>query len=239
MLSWLYPDTCELCGEWSDTTLCPTCREGLVRVPRPLCLHCGTPTWGKAHEAQCCEACESLPAGGFDFARSALLRDENNMSLIYALKYRRANHLARALAPLLAEQWKQTPELRAHDDWVLVPVPVERGRLFRRGYNQAEELALALRRILGFRVWQPLHRLPTAYASQTRLSARARMLNARKAYTLKRSVERRPDSVSPHLLLIDDVYTTGATVSACAAVLRRLNGVSCIGVLTLLRAVRG
>lgn len=239
MLSWLYPDTCELCGELSDTTLCPSCREGLVRVPRPLCLRCGSPTWGQAHEAQRCAACESLPVSGFDFARSALLRDERNMSLIYALKYHRANHLARALAPLLAEQWELTPELRAHDDWVLVPVPVERGRLFRRGYNQAEELALALRRILGGRIWQPLRRLPTAYASQTRLSARARIVNARKAYTLKSSVERRPDSPSPHLLLIDDVYTTGATVSACAAVLRRLNGVSRIGVLTLLRAVRG
>lgn len=240
MLSWLYPNTCELCGELSDTTLCPACRASLDRVPRPICLHCGAPTRGLAATPLSCSACESLPSSGFDFARSALVRSEPDMALIYALKYHRANHLARALAPLLDELWETTPELRAHDDWVLVPVPAARKRLFTRGYNQAEELARELGRLRGLSVWQPLRRMPIGYTSQTRLSARARMANARRAYALRSGrAAGYGRSRSPHILLVDDVYTTGATVSACAACLRQLSGVERIGVLTLLRSVRG
>lgn len=160
------------------------------------------------------------------------------MELIYALKYHRANHLAGALAPLLAEQWEITPELRAHRDWILVPVPVERGRLFTRGYNQAEELARALGRLRALPVRQLLLRRATGHSSQTRLSARARMANARRAYGLLPRREKQGVAGAANILLIDDVYTTGATVSACAACLRRLADVRRIGVLTLLRSVR-
>ncbi len=234
MLRWLYPPTCELCGEACEHTLCEACLAALVRVPRPICLRCGSPTRGLAQEARCCDACRALPVSGFDFARSALMRDETTIELVYALKYRRAGHLARSLAPLLAELWETTPELRAGGDWGIVPVPIGAQRLFARGYNQAEELARALGRLMRLRVWQPLRRLPTVHASQTRLSARARMANARQAYAL------RCHGASPaaNLLLVDDVYTTGATASACAMQLRKLSGVQQVGVLTLLRAER-
>lgn len=232
MLRWLYPPTCELCGEPCEHTLCEACLAALVRVPRPICLRCGCPTHGVAQEAHCCAACRGLPVSGFDFARAALVREETTMELVHALKYRRAAHLACSLAPLLAELWETTPELRAVADWVLVPVPIEQKRLFARGYNQAEELARALGRLMGLRVWQPLRRLPTAHESQTRLSARARMANARQAYTLRRHGE----SPAANLLLVDDVYTTGATAVSCAMQLRKLGGVQRVGVLTLLRA---
>ncbi len=231
MLDWLYPNTCEFCGELSGATICPACLAGMERVPRPICLHCGAPTYGLAEHGDSCRACRPFPRD-YDFARAALLRTPQSMDLVHAFKYARASHLCVALAPLLADVWEQTPELRANGDWVLVPVPVERGRLMRRGYNQAEELARALGKLRGLRLMQLLQRVGTEYASQTRLSARERQLNARQAYCLIPGITEAP----PHLLLVDDVYTTGATARACAAALRRLSGVRKIGVLTLLRA---
>lgn len=231
MLDWLYPNTCEFCGELSDSTICPACLAGLERVPRPICLYCGAPTYGLAEHGDSCRACRPFPRD-YDVARAALLRTPQAMDLVHSFKYARASHLCVALAPLLADVWEQTPELREHGDWVLVPVPVERGRLMRRGYNQAEELARALGKLRRRPVLPLLQRVGTEYASQTRLSARERQHNARQAYRLISGITEAP----PHLLLVDDVYTTGATARACAAALRRLSGVQKIGVLTLLRA---
>ncbi|MBQ3241292.1 MAG: ComF family protein [Akkermansia sp.] len=231
MLDWLYPNTCELCGELSGATICPACLAGLERVPRPICLYCGAPTYGLETGTDRCRCCRVFPRV-YDFARAALMRTPVTTELVHAFKYARASHLCVALAPLLANVWEQTPELREHGDWVLVPVPVERGRLMRRGYNQAEELARALGKLRGLRMLQLLQRVGTEYTSQTRLSARERQLNARQAYRLIPGITEAP----PHLLLVDDVYTTGATARACAAALRRLSGVQKIGVLTLLRA---
>lgn len=231
MLDWLYPNTCEFCGEQSDSTICPACLAGLERVPRPICLYCGAPTYGLAEHGDSCRACSPFPRD-YDVARAALLRTPQAMDLVHSFKYARASHLCVALAPLLADVWEQTPELREHGDWVLVPVPVERGRLMRRGYNQAEELARALGKLRRCPVLPLLQRVGTEYASQTRLSARERQFNARQAYRLIPGITEAP----PHLLLVDDVYTTGATARACAAALRRLSGVQKIGILTLLRA---
>lgn len=231
MLDWLYPNTCEFCGELSGATICPACLAGLERVPRPICLYCGAPTYGLESGTDRCRSCRTFPRV-YDFARAALMRTPVTTELVHAFKYARASHLCVALAPLLADVWEQTPELRAHRDWVLVPVPVERGRLMRRGYNQAEELARALGKLRRRPVLPLLQRVGTEYASQTRLSARERQLNARQAYRLIPGITEAP----PHLLLVDDVYTTGATARACAAALRRLSGVRKIGVLTLLRA---
>lgn len=231
MLDWLYPNTCEFCGELSAATICPACLGIPERVPGPICLYCGAPTHGLAESADRCSACKTFPRE-YDFARAALIRTPENRELVHKFKYNRANHLCVALAPLLADLWDRNPLLQEHSDWVLVPVPVERKRLLRRGYNQAEELARALAKLKGLCVQQLLQRVETHSASQTRLSARERQQNARRAYHLLPG--RKPESA--HLLLVDDVYTTGATARACAALLKKLPGVRKIGVLTLMRA---
>lgn len=235
MLDWLYPNTCEFCGELSDSTICPDCLGAMERVPRPICLYCGAPTYGLAESGDRCRACRSFPRD-YDFARAALLRTPRAMDLVHAFKYGRAGHLCRALAPLLADLWEHTPQLSSCRDWGLVPVPILRPRLFGRGYNQAEELAASLARLRGLRMLQPLFRVDTGQISQTRLSAQERQRNARRAYQLTPRWREGKEAPPPNLLLIDDVYTTGATARACAARLRTLPGVKQIGVLTLVRA---
>lgn len=234
LLHWIYPHLCELCHEPCEQELCPECRDRLLRVPLPICLYCGSPVAGDQQDPYHCSHCRAMPRS-FDFARSALARSEAAMQLVYALKYHRANYLAKALGGLLNDLWEETPALQAQQDWCLVPVPSGAGHLFKRGYNQAEELARALGKIRGLRVHSPLLRHATGVDSQTRLSAAERRRNARAAYTL-----RKPDAKlsAPHIVLVDDVYTTGSTVRVCARLLKQLPGVKTVGVLTLLRAMR-
>ncbi len=234
MLHWLYPGICELCGEASELSLCPACLEKLPRVPRPICLYCGAPLRESPQEPFSCPECKSKPRC-FDFARSALLGNEQTLPLVRKLKYRRAIDLAPALAPLLTELWEQTPALRAHEDWVLVPVPVPLARLFARGYNQAEELARALGKLRGLAVIKALCRRGSGQQSQTQLSAQRRQQNAFAAYHAARPWDGGRKVLPPHVLLVDDVFTTGSTARACARVLKALPGVEQVGVLTLLR----
>ncbi len=166
MLSWLYPDVCECCGERAENSLCPACQALLPRLPRPICLYCGAPVAAAQADAMRCPECSSKPRS-FDFARAALMRTPETMQLVHGLKYHRANYLAPALAPLLVELWEQHPPLREQKDWGLVPVPVTKGRLFARGYNQAEELALALGKLRRLSLFPALQRLGSPAGSQT------------------------------------------------------------------------
>lgn len=235
MLRWIFPTTCTLCGEPTEkTTLCDDCLASLPRVPTPICLSCGSPTDGTAERPDRCPAC-ARHHRKLAFARSALAYSPEALQLVHNLKYHRGNHLAPALAPLLEELWAQTPQLRQHRDWVLVPVPIRYERLWQRGYNQAEELAQGLAKQHGLPLVQALERRKTDVASQTRLSAALRERNARRAYHPLPAYAKGKRLLPPHLLLIDDVYTTGATLRACAAALKSCRPDAVVGALTLLR----
>jgi predicted amidophosphoribosyltransferase len=137
----------------------------------------------------------------------------------------------------MLEVWQTTAELRGAESPVLVPVPITRTHLLRRGYNQAEELAKALAKQLSIPVAQPLLRLTTGADSQTKLSSAQRLRNAMAAYALAPDYASGKRPLPAHLVLVDDVFTTGATARACAKALKEAPGVKSVAVLTALRAV--
>ena len=238
MLRWIYPVTCSVCGEAAPQSLCESCMDALPRVPRPLCLYCGAATYGTASEPDCCDACKG---GGreFSWARSALVLEGETRRLVHDLKYHHASYLAAPLARILHRLWEDTPQLNRGGEWGLVPVPVDAHRRHERGYNQAELLARELALLCGSRVVQPLTRMQSEEEkrSMTRMSARARRQQANKVYALSNTWEEKNASLPSRLVIVDDVYTTGATSRACARILKTLPGVQEVGVLTLARAM--
>lgn len=235
MLRWLYPNYCEQCGELSERSICDVCRAKLPRLPRPICLFCGAPLSATPESTESCPVCHGKPRP-FTIARSALQRTPETLELIHKLKYRHAAYLATGLAPLLEELWHSTPEMADFRHAALVPVPITYHHLSERGYNQAEELARGLSKLLRLPLHHALQRIPTEFDSQTRLSAAQRHRNACRAFCAAKAYENGSRTLPSHVVLVDDVYTTGSTARACCRALRRLPGVKSVAVLTVVRA---
>ena len=166
----------------------------------------------------------------FDRARSlgayaGALRDA-----VCALKFSRRTMVARTLGGWLARYGPGLLGTRQYD--CMLPVPLHVDRLRQRGFNQAVLLARQVSRALGIeldrRSLQRIHPTPP----QARLAARFRAGNVRKAFVVST-----PRIAGQRVLLIDDVYTSGATADACAATLKRA-GATVVDVLTVARAVR-
>ena len=235
MLDWIFPRLCELCREPCPRELCDACAKKLPRVPLPICLYCGAPVAGEQEDPYRCAVCAPR-IRSFDFARSALAYSDAARRILHSFKYGHANYLSVALGEILNELWESTPALMAHEDWALVPVPIESGHLYARGYNQAEELARELKRLRGLRLISPLIRKRTLVKSQTCLCRSARWRNAMRAYAMNPAWAESNTPLPRHIVIVDDIYTTGATARSCARALRTLPGVEQIGIITLMRA---
>lgn len=220
LLDLLLPVRCAACAV-GEALLCPACRAALRRVVAPLCARCGAPTaWPVARCAEC-----TGRRLAFRTARAAITYEGPARQLVAAWKERGLRRLDRLLAELVAEIVER-PDVDA-----LAFVPGDRDRTLWRGTNTAEALARALGERWGLPVVAPLARTRRA-ARQRGLSRVARRSNVRGAFRAKGVL------VPRRLVLVDDVYTTGATVGAAATELRRA-GARSIDVVTLARAVRG
>jgi ComF family protein len=171
-------------------------------------------------------------------ARSFGLYAGNLRQAILELKFRRRERLGKRLGELLVEVWTGVEELAALDAPVLVPVPLHSSRERERGFNQAQLLAEGLKRGLarlpGSRTLEIAPRClwrTRATVPQTGLSLTARHENVRGVFAVSM-----PEVIRGRVaVLIDDVMTTGATLSACAAALKQAGAQRVLG-LTLARA---
>jgi ComF family protein len=167
---------------------------------------------------------------GFDYARAAAPYDGVLRDAVHAFKFAGRRALAAPLGDLLVELG--TTGLPAGMPGLLVPVPLHPRRERERGFNQATLLARRLGRAWGCPVRGDLLARTVATPSQTALAAAARQANVRSAFRL-----RRPAPVAGrHVALVDDVLTTGATLSECARCLREAGAVM-VGALTVARVV--
>jgi ComF family protein len=176
-----------------------------------------------------CGACRAR-AYGFHYARAAARYDGVVREALHAFKFRGRRALAAPLADLLIEV--VTGRLPAGAPDLLLPVPLHPGRERERGFNQAALLARGVARAWGCPVREDVLVRTRATASQTELDAPARRANVRDAFRA-----RRPALVAGrHVVVVDDVCTTGATLSECARCLREA-GARRVGVLTVARVV--
>lgn len=218
VLDLVLPERCAVC-DLPDGPLCASCRGALTRLHPPVCERCGSP--GPWPVRRCVECSGRRLA--FVGARSAIVYDARARALVRAWKEHGRRRLAREGAALVAEM------LPAAAVDCLVPVPGDPERAWRRGDVPARTLADELARLWGVPVHDVLERR-RALPRQRGLSLDARRRNVRG------SVEA-CSSVPVEVCVVDDVYTSGATVDACASACRRA-GARRVHVVTLARAVR-
>jgi len=216
-LAFIYPEVCQLCGEARATPaegfVCAGCRASVRFIEPPYCSHCGLPFAGAITTAFECASCREM-RWQFCFARSAVIARDAVLDIIHRYKYQRALWFE----PFLAELFigRAEPELRGQPwDW-LVPVPLHPAKQREREFNQAERLARRLSAATKIPVHTRLIRRIRPTQTQTMLSREERLANVREAFAMRG----RERLAGQRLVLVDDVFTTGATTSACAAVLR-------------------
>jgi predicted amidophosphoribosyltransferase len=199
MLDLLLPQRCVVCG-CSGKQLCAGCRDELPRIEPPLCTRCGAPT---AWPVERCRECAGRRLG-FASARAAVGYDAAARRLVHAWKERGLRRLAAEAAQLVAQR---VPPPGAD---ALTFVPADRERRLARGHNPAERLALELAAH-----WE----LPCLPLLERTRGGRQRGSSAAERRTVRGAFRAR--STAPrNVAVIDDVYTTGATVAAAASALR-------------------
>jgi len=218
VLDLLLPRRCVVCGA-GGTQLCGDCLAGLPRIGPPLCARCGAPT---AWPVRRCRECAGRRLA-FASARAAVAYDAAVRRIVAGWKERGLRGLAGDAAALVATAVPFPGAV------TVTFVPPDSGRRLERGHHPAERLAAALAAHWGLPC-APLLERTGASRRQRGLELAERRRNVARAF---RATARAPGRV----LLVDDVYTSGATVSAAASALRVV-GARTIDVVTFARAVR-
>ncbi len=220
----LYPAECVLCRVpvGTDFGLCPACLLETPFMAGPVCPTCGVPALQGDTPADglVCDDCIAL-ARPWGRARAVFQYAGNARRLVLALKHGDRLDLVRACAPWMA----QTARPLVQPDSVIVPVPLHPWRQFRRRYNQAAELARALAR----QIDRPY--APQALVRHRQTPSLDHRSRADRMAILQGAIRAHPDALTGrHVLLVDDVMTSGATLAACAdaALGAGARGVDCV-----------
>lgn len=193
--------------------MCDRCRRGTHFIHAPFCERCGLPFEGEITTRFECANCRELDLH-FEAARSAVLARGVVLEVIHRYKYQRALWFEPFLASLIVQQ--ATPALDPTGWDAIVPVPLHATKQREREFNQAQSLAAHLARATGIPLRPRLLGRVRATATQTQLSREQRARNVRHAFALRRDT----DAGGLRCVVVDDVFTTGATTSGCAAALK-------------------
>jgi len=237
-LDLLFPALCPVCerplADGRRDPLCGDCWRAIERIAPPWCRRCGRPlavldgddALPPAVAAVPCGACATDPPA-FDWARAAADYRGTLREALHAFKFGGKRWLARPLAALIVEQCAASVPPGAS---ALVPVPLARARERERGFNQAALLAERLAGPLGLPVRAAWLARRRATLPQSELTAAERAANVRGVFGAAAAVAGR------HVIVVDDVLTTGATAAECARSLRAA-GAASVGVLTVARVL--
>lgn len=215
----VFPPVCLGCGGLCEGSplrhVCSTCAPLIVRVKRPHCPTCGHPFFGVVEGERICPHCEQLgPA--YREARTFTLFKGAARELVLALKYHRGQHVLADIERLVRENTYVCDFLRGA---TLVPVPLHPRKLRERGYNQSELIAqVFVRAVDGDAMIAHLLRRVEDSESQTSFDRQERRKRMKNAFA---PVDAGDINRELRYILVDDVFTTGSTLNACARALRR------------------
>lgn len=240
----LFPSDCRICGEplvrISRLPLCQACLDAMRPIAGGVCTICGerlfSPYMIGGQEEPRCGLCRRIEP---PFARATAYGSYESglRELIHLLKYGGVRPAANVLGRMLAEAMGALESDFAAESIAVIPVPLHRTKFRQRGFNQAELIARAAMKINPsrerLRLCAGVLQRKRETASQIGLTSHQRRENLRGAFAVPH-----PEAVKGReVLVVDDVYTTGATVSECARVLRRA-GATKVWVATVARTLK-
>lgn len=214
LIDFVLPLSCASCGRVVDAgepgIVCGRCWSRLRLIPAPRCARCGHPVEGKV-----CRWCPNLPAFVRAVRSVCWATVDTGQRIVHALKYEGWWRVAEDAAARMARlDWPvDVVEERA----ALIPVPLAASRLRQRGYNQSECLARALGALWSVPVCNDVLIRSRATQTQTRLTPEERVRNVHGAFAATAAA--RSEFRGAHVVLVDDVVTTAATLNACAGAL--------------------
>jgi len=214
ILDYILPQRCFSCSELSQDSggFCGKCWSDLDFITDPLCEVCGRKFTLDLEHNQTCLACiKSRPS--YDNARAIFKFDDNSKNLIHAFKYYDKTILARKFAEMMSARYSN----QMIDADLIVPVPMHKIKRLMRMYNQAGILALELSRAIQKPIAQDVLVKRKWTSPQTLLSYKARLKNISGSILVKNEHAIRGKKI----ILVDDVMTTGTTVSLCSSELKK------------------
>ncbi len=216
-LGFFYPEICRLCeaepATARDGFVGARCRSQARFIQPPFCERCGLPFEGDITTPFECANCREMELR-FTSARSAVVARGVVLEAIHRFKYQRQLWFEDFLAGLFLRE--AAPALRGRNWNLIVPVPLHPVRQREREFNQAERLAARLGAALDIPLRRKLLRRVAPTATQTLLTRQQRAANMRGAFAARPGARLNGERV----IVVDDVFTTGATTSACAQALR-------------------
>ena len=237
VLDFVFPQKCISCDgeiQEGDYFLCVPCRDDIGFIQQPFCFLCGVPadmSYDYPHEEFVCGDCRKNPFK-FNQARSLGFYDTVLRTTIHHFKYRKQTWVLSEMNLLLEKYFQENP--RFYQGFTVSPIPLHFNKMKERGFDQAFLIARQVAVILKLPLEGGLLRRVKATSPQATMTRAERTLNIKGAFEVNR-----PEHVSDKdILLVDDVFTTGATVDEAAKILKQ-NGARKVYVFTLGRVVVG
>ncbi len=226
-LDFVYPQHCAICKKHlnrEEKDVCDACWNSLVTLPDPFCPYCRS--FYEPGTTECC-FCQSVNGTIGDrrifMVRSLGRFDDYYKELIHRFKYAKKIPLGRRLGQRLGETINGNSDFLESD--FLIPVPLHKSRYRERGFNQSEVVAEEISKITGVSVLKDVLKRKKNTKDQTNLSPQQREENVRGAFVVTA-----PEMINAKsIILVDDVITTGATLSECARMLKQAGAERILG----------
>jgi ComF family protein len=238
LLNFVFPLDCKICEkpirESKGYSICEDCFKTIELIERPYCAKCGKPLiptdFFKQNREILCLDCKRKKYS-FEFSRSTGIYDKVLKKCIHLFKYYGEKKLAKPLGKLMVDSLVKNDEFKRKID-LIIPVPLHRNDLKKRGFNQSVLLGKVTGDYLSIPVRENVLVKKKLTPFQVNLSKKERKINILGAF----SVEKPEEIEGKNILILDDVFTTGATVEECTKELMKARAKN-IFVLTLARTV--
>lgn len=213
LVDFIYPRRCPVCHEIVGSggeLICKTCEKKFTYVEEPYCMKCGKPLKEEEKE-YCIQCCENNYY--FNEGRSVYIYEDTMRFSIYRFKYGNRPEYAEFYASEIYKKYKR--KIKEWNADIIIPIPLHKSRLNKRGYNQAYLIAKELSKLSHIPTDENYLIRKKKTSVQKNLTASEREDNIKNAFKIKKNRVKLKSAI-----LIDDIYTTGVTINEASKILK-------------------